>query len=724
MKISWLIVLLIGVKIASSQELEPYIQEIIGHLNNETDDLNLDLEAYTEILLNYANSPMFLQTATQEELESLGFVNPAQIQSILAYTEKHKILSIYEIQAIPKIDLATTHRLLPFIRIKGNEESAHVPFGKLLSTGKHQIYQRYSQDFPKNADFIPDENGIKKFEGNASKLYMRYKYQYGQHLSYGITAEKDAGEAFFTKSNKRGFDFYSYHFYWKPNNKIHAIALGDYQANLGQGLVIWSGFGSRKSAQILRIKKTGRTIAPFTSVSETNALRGAAVVLKWNRISSTSFVSFKRMDAAIDTSQSLITASLQSSGLHRTASEIRNEASLKHLLVGQQLKVGSVNKSIAWNVLYSSFNLPIRSLENLYAIHRFHHQHLLNTSLDYSFLFHNFLFFGEVASSVQRNNMGLATINGLLFSPDKKIDVALVHRYYGPKYQSTTRTNSFGENSSPNNESGIYAGIEYRLTDKWRITANADNYVFPWLKFQVDKPSSGHEYRFAIHGSFTKTSGLSISYRSETKEANVRLQLNDKNQLLLNKYNEALVKERFGDELEIQQNHLGERFITSNPNLSLGRLQNAQWILFHRQHKVRIHLHYSFLKNWQFKTRMEWAFFSDGFHTPSRGLLLYQDFRFSSKSLPISFVMRISIFDIQGYDARIYSYENNVLGQYSVPSFSNRGFRYYCNIHIKMRFLDLWIRYASSQFSANTRNSVEEPKPNSRSINAQIRWSF
>ncbi len=56
--------------------------------------------------------------------------------------------------------------------------------------------------------------------------------------------EKDAGEEFFTGSNKQGFDYYSGHFYLKNiSQNVHSVALGDFQVYFGQGLTIWGGFG-------------------------------------------------------------------------------------------------------------------------------------------------------------------------------------------------------------------------------------------------------------------------------------------------------------------------------------------------------------------------------------------------------------------------------------------------------------------------------------------------
>jgi hypothetical protein len=39
-----------------------------------------------------------------------------------------------------------------------------------------------------------------KMLGSADNLYMRYRFKYQNHLSFGITTEKDAGETFLGNS--------------------------------------------------------------------------------------------------------------------------------------------------------------------------------------------------------------------------------------------------------------------------------------------------------------------------------------------------------------------------------------------------------------------------------------------------------------------------------------------------------------------------------------------
>ena len=237
-----------------------------------------------------------------------------------------KLISIFELQAIPSFDLNTIYNILPFVKVTGDIEDFHVPLGKLLIKGQHQIFLRYTQQFPHKKGFT-DKESASHFEGDPTKLYLRYKYNYSNKLSYGITAEKDAGEEFFKGNNKQGFDFYSGHLFFKTNTIFKKVALGDYQLKLGQGLLIWTGFGTGKSSFTMNVKKTGSSIKPYTSVDEYRFFRGATTEIEVGNLSITPFVSIKQVDANVSFSDStereIETLSLQTFGLHRIKNIIR-----------------------------------------------------------------------------------------------------------------------------------------------------------------------------------------------------------------------------------------------------------------------------------------------------------------------------------------------------------------------------------------------------------------
>ena len=88
------------------------------------------------------------------------------------------------------------------------------------------------------------------WEGSPTGLGARFQHRFENRLRLGFTLEKDAGESFFSGSNRRGFDFWSAHFFTENEHKpLKILALGDFSARLGQGLLLQNSFGISKSPE-------------------------------------------------------------------------------------------------------------------------------------------------------------------------------------------------------------------------------------------------------------------------------------------------------------------------------------------------------------------------------------------------------------------------------------------------------------------------------------------
>ncbi|MEO6837462.1 MAG: hypothetical protein ABI185_03680, partial [Ginsengibacter sp.] len=89
---------------------------------------------------------------------------------------------------------------------------------------------------------------------------------------------------------------------------------------------------------------------------------------------------------------------------------------------------------------------------------------------------------------------------------------------------------------------------------------------------------------------------------------------------------------------------------------------------------------------------------------------------------------RLSYFETDGYDSRIYAFENDVLYGYSIPVFFNKGFRYYANLHYKFsKKLGVWTRFSqfvyADQFEIGS--GLDKIKGNKKSeIKFQVIYSF
>jgi len=89
---------------------------------------------------------------------------------------------------------------------------------------------------------------------------------------------------------------------------------------------------------------------------------------------------------------------------------------------------------------------------------------------------------------------------------------------------------------------------------------------------------------------------------------------------------------------------------------------------------------------------------------------------------------RYALFDIPLSDARIYAYENDVLGFFSIPAFRGSGSRYYIMLNSKLgRSLECWIRLAQTRLTDvhQIGSGLESIEGNTKTeLKLQIRWKF
>lgn len=250
-------------------------QELIeDFLQNTDSEGSFDFNTLFEKLADFKENPININKADEAVLRDLSLLSDAQILDLLAYRQTAgELISIYELQAVPSFDLKTIRRILPYITVRGSLDDYQIPLSEMLKNGKDEIYVRWSRILEPQKGFENTSNS--RYLGDPNQLYVRYRHSYGTRLSYGITAEKDRGEEFFKGSNRQGFDFYSAHLFARDLNKVvKAAALGDYSVSLGQGLVVYTGFGVGKSSSPLTLKRTGRVLSPYTSANEVNFFAG------------------------------------------------------------------------------------------------------------------------------------------------------------------------------------------------------------------------------------------------------------------------------------------------------------------------------------------------------------------------------------------------------------------------------------------------------------------
>lgn len=650
-KLVGIILLFLLTSMAAAQEIpissEQQLENQAGTEQGETED-----DTWLQDLELFRKNPVNVNMADADELRQLRVISDLQIANLISYrTVLGKLQSIYELQSVPSWDVATIKKVLPFITVAGAISVSDDLLNR-FAEGEHSLMIRMSQVLERSKGFDPSTSGT-KYLGSPQRFFFRYRYTYKNLLQYGVTADKDAGEQFFRGTQKYGFDYYSFHLFVRKAGIMQAIALGDYTVNLGQGLIHWQSLAFKKSVDVMGVKRQSAVLRPYTSSGEFYFHRGAGITIRKGKVESTAFISFRKLSAnyvADTVNNEEYISSFLNSGYHRTENETADKNRISQWATGGNISYKGRDYHIGANGVYYQFSLPVQKRDEPYNLYAINGSSWYNASMDYSFTFRNFHFFGEAA--IAKNNEK-AMVNGLLISVDSKIDLSVVHRSIGAGYQAVNG-NAFTENTYPTNERGIYTGISIRPFSGWKIDAYCDFFKFPWLKYLVDAPSGGYDYMAQLTYSPNKQTELYTRFRSESKEANQPANSSVTNYLV------SLPRKNWRTQVSFKLNN----GIT---------LRNRTEILWYEKKGANA----------------------------ENGFLIFQDVIYKPLMNSFSAGIRLQYFDTDGYNSRIYAYENDVPYSYSIPSFFSRGFRYYLNAGYDISDkISIWLRLARTGYKS------------------------
>ncbi|MFC5284720.1 hypothetical protein [Pedobacter alpinus] len=681
-KLLFFVVLLGFVQISFAQQTnDPIIEYIIESVvANQTEDFD-----YTELVerLNfYKKNNINLNKTNKEQLQELVFLNPLQINNLLEHIAVNgKLIDILELQSIDGYDLETIKNLLYFSSINAPTGFENFTFNKLFKDGKHDLLIRFSRFLQTQKGFnIPASSTSSRYLGTPERVFTRYRFSFSNNIQFSLNLEKDAGEKYWNNTNgQSGPDFSSASLYIKDIKKIKKLVIGDYALQFGQGLTLWSGLSFGKGADIFTVAKQDLGLRPYTSVNEFSFFRGIATQVNFGKFDFTPFVSLNKLDAGIAlnplTNLEDI-SSLQQSGLHRTANELNNRRRIDQLLFGGNLQYNHRKLSLGLTAYHSNYSQSFAAGNALYNKFEFSGNKLNNLGFNYSYTLNNTYFFGEVAHSL---NSGFAYLNGLISSLSPAVSAVVFHRNYQKDYYSFYNQ-GIGEGSIAVNEKGFYAGLQIKTSRKFQLDFYTDLFKFPWLKFGVDAPSSGYDIFSQLNYTPNRVTRFTLRYQFQNKQQN-------------------------------------------SPN------QMATNVLdFVKKSNYRAEVQYQINKSFSLRNRVEMVQYHEENFSNRFGFLAYQDINYSPLSSKWSGNMRFALFDTDGFDTRIYAYENDVLYGFSIPGFQNQGVRYYTNVRYNVkRGVDLWIKYSYTQFNGVTTigSGLDEIQGNHRSeAKVQLRFQF
>ncbi len=656
-------------KAQNSDTLHQSAEFLTNQLENmaKRSDRSQDYSDLADEYIYLAKHPININSQDISKLLHLHLLNEAQLVSINDYIHQNGIIfSIYELQYISGFNAQTIQRISPFIKAGIPKKPKPFSWKSAIKYGGHQVLMRYGQILETVAGYrIPADSAYLKpgsvFLGSPQKLYMRYGFRSGDHLRWGFTTEKDAGEVFFSSrlsdsvkqllgSQKPRFpDFFSAYAYVSDMGILKKAIVGDYHLEFGQGLCLWSGLTFGKSAEANAVEYFGSGIRPNTSANENRFFRGAAITLGIKHISLTAFYSHNKVDGSfsvLPSGQGEISTILET-GNHRTINELLNKHRLVIDAFGGHLEYSHGRWKAGATYYQTRLSLPLEPAQRPYGIFYFRGRQLSNAAVNLDFLLKHISFFGELAANP---GGGMAGTAGANFYPSDRLTLTMSYRNFSPGYK-VLYASPFMESGHVSNEHGIYIGLKMLLSRVFTLSAYADYFRFPWLRFQINSPSTGKAFLAQLDMDPGKNISMYFRFRYQQKAENISCPED---------YHPLIAMKSYSD--------------------------------------FRYALSYALSPQLTLKTRAEYVRYTKATDR-EQGFLVYQDIFYQFVKVPLKLSFRYALFDTDGWNSRIYAYENDVLYAFSIPAYFDKGERFYLLLHYQVKkHINLWAKVSRTVF--------------------------
>ncbi len=646
-----------------AQEALPW-EQYLNELTGTEDFESVAWEQYHDILAEYAEHPMNLNTATREDLQRLPFLGDQQIEDILAYLYQYgEMKSLGELAMIPSLNWYQ-HKLLEFFTYPGEIPQRKQPMMKdVLRYGKHEVVA--AAKIP----FYDRKGDIEGYQGYKYKHWVRYKFHYGDYVKVGFLGAQDAGEPFLAGANRWGYDFYSFYLQVRKLGRLKNLTVGRYRLKMGMGLVINNDFGLGKTNTLTTLGRSENTIRVHSSRSQANYLQGAAATINIMKgLDATVFLSYRDIDATL-TSDNQAIATILTTGYHRTETEIAKKNNSGQMLIGGNLNYFRNGFHVGMTGLYTSFDKPLQPKKtSLYRQYYPEGNGFWNMGVDYGYVSHRLSVSGETAMN---DRHAIATINTASYLMAEGLSLVALQRFYSCRYYSLF-SNSFCEGSDVQNESGVYLGASWTVSPTLSLFGYTDIAYFPWVRYQVS--ASSH----------TWDSMLSATY------------------------------------------HPGDFTVFARYRLKRQQKDDSakSALLYKDSHRARLSVGYT--GDSQLTAKIQYDASLCSFEEDSFGWMASGNVGYTFPWLRVD--MACGYFHTQDYDSRVYAYEPGTLYTLNFSSYYGKGIRYALRLRTdigthwmllaKIGVTDYFDRdHISSSYQQIDKSSQAD-------LDVQLRWKF
>ncbi len=615
-----------------AQQAEATWEEFVERMMNEEETgvmeeergADWQEEMFEELWELHCN-PMNINTVSEEELLVLPFLTEGQAREILYYRKVNgDLLSLGELIAMRSLD-AKTREWMRLFCYAAPKEKTKGSLDNLLKYADHELTMRsdiplYRKAGYKDvADSILEKSPNKVYRGSKYYHSLRYRLSSMNHLDIGLQMEKDPGE--------RGVDYLSGYAMLKDIGWLKTLALGNYRVSFGQGLVVNTGTSFGKLMTLNSLGRMDRGIYRHSSTSETGYFSGAATTVELTRsLRMSAFFSSRKEDGTMNKDSSGI-SSLKTDGLHRTYLERSKKGNVRTTTAGGNIHLGIGNLDVSLTGVYTHYSIPLRPKHDtpasLYRYFNAQGSDFAAYSVAYAYALPSLNFRGETATS---SSGGCATINSLQWQAGAQHRLTAIHRYYSADYVAVNG-HSFGENSKPQNEHGLYLGWTTTMIPNTTMETYADIVYFPWRKYQVSSDSYSVDGMVQLTHRASKSVSLSARYKFKSKQKD---------------------------------------FVVSDTKKQL---------VYHCSHNARLQCNIDVSPHLSLRTTISGVLKTIQTETSAKGMLMSQYIGWKDEDRRIRAALNVTWFNTDGYDSRISIYEPSLLHTFGFRQLYDHGIR-------------------------------------------------
>jgi len=657
--VTLILITLTAVLTAGAQQTADWERWLMMVMSPE-DELEEDWEELLIELQELALQPRDINRMTREEWEALPFLTPRQVEQLVEYRERYgPMKSMNELRMLTAIEEPQRQLLQRFFYIGEEEQQGFPSLEHITQYGRHEL-MAYAR-IPTHE--LKGDNG--NYLGYPYKHWLRYQFSYNDYVKAGIVGSQDAGEPFFANKNTMGYDFYSVYVQVNHWRQVETAVIGKYKVSTGLGLVMNNGFTLGKLAMLTQLGRNVKTLRAHSSRS-TDYMQGAAATVRLGEgLTATAFVSYRPLDATLNsdgTARTLVT-----DGYHRTRTEMAKKNNTHAAETGVNLRYQLGRIHLGATALYSHLDRRLQpSKTQLYRRYQAQGNNFLNASIDYSYLSQRLTLSGETAIN---KDGALATLNsaGILLADG--LSLLAVQRFYSYRY-TALHANALSNGGQVQNESGVLVGLTWTPTPRWRFMGYGDYSYSPWARYRISQSSHAKDYL-------------------------IQMTFSPKNWTLATRYR---LRQRQRDKAD------------------------SKTLEDYDQHTIRLWADWQNGGRWSTHTQIDHT----TINAHDRGFMISQNVGYQMAKLRLS--AGFGAFDCDSYDSRVYLYEPGPLYTFGVNQFSARGVRYWLMARWQPnRHLMLTAKVGTTdRQDADLASSDAEPMSAGAvtDIDVQLKWRF